>query len=827
MYGACFFLGLSCFTTIAYCSKDHNVKTFREHKIEVQTNGYSVNQFDFHKEVLCIGEEDINVLFNFLIKNTTSVIKSDKNEMMFVSGHKLDLTKQVVVKYTEGESKCLDEALSYNMKAIFNKMANRIVDITSNNEAMHMCINFDLSYECSDNNDSLGWHLDVNCGDIPRHLIFCVLRSSFDKQKTAHSALKIGFVANKVKNYFSTGYVTRDTSCFLTKNCRDEDEILDQILTDKKIQSAASIDNIGGAGYIIDQYYSDARDTSIVHCMEKRGSDEGRLTLTCHCFCYDNSNDLDGFIKTNVIQDQEENTLNEKSHEEIDINDFDDALLCDRAVLLKALQCLLKIADQNGCHDLIDTLKLREVPCDLNKKNVAETLQCAGFNEDCVIRALKEFIASHKGTCELGEDLLSLAMPFCNNKLIELLVNSEVDVNSLDADKNTALYKAVMHGNIGIVNILLNAGAKVESINVLRRSKRMEGIATGFGCTHKNVTAMYMAILCNNIRMIKVLLDHKASPNFHAEHMYTPLQNAVNDASVPIIKLLLQFGADIGEVDTSQDNVVQRTIWYRSKAKFVIALIDGADKDFINVVDRYGFSLLQRAILNGSTELIQILINKGADFKYISQDGDSLMHIALSLQCLGVTGENAFSILKILIDAGSDVNCRNQKGFTPLMLAVSHGCFLLDQKIKRRVISLLVRSGACLNMLDNKQNTALHHIANLSSDNACDIALFLLKHGARSDIKNIDNETAEELSVNTLKEILSNAHVVPPTLKTLTQNRIIKQLSENSKETKLQKLREILITLQVPEILIGEMLRTWTRWIDIIRPLHDCYSTSW
>ncbi|MDP0588381.1 MAG: ankyrin repeat domain-containing protein [Candidatus Endonucleobacter bathymodioli] len=137
----------------------------------------------------------------------------------------------------------------------------------------------------------------------------------------------------------------------------------------------------------------------------------------------------------------------------------------DDCALLDAMECLLDIAITNNDVKLMNILQLSKAPHHLNTGNDATALQCADLNDNYVINFLRDDIVSHTGTYESGEGLLSVAITSSNNKLIELLVESGVNINSPDMHQNTPLHKAVRHGHLDIVKILLASDAEVNCVS--------------------------------------------------------------------------------------------------------------------------------------------------------------------------------------------------------------------------------------------------------------------------------------------------------------------------------------------------------------------------
>ena len=111
-----------------------------------------------------------------------------------------------------------------------------------------------------------------------------------------------------------------------------------------------------------------------------------------------------------------------------------------------------------------------------------------------------------------------------------------------------------------------------------------------------------------------------------------------------------------------------------SKIKDILKDIDNLNE----IKSESGESLLKFIIKNRcSFEVFKILVENGADFKEIDEEGVSLLDEAIK--------KRRVDIVKFLISKGIDPNeTKRKSGFTPLMAAVSYG----DEEITRFLLSL-------------------------------------------------------------------------------------------------------------------------------------------
>jgi ankyrin repeat protein len=238
----------------------------------------------------------------------------------------------------------------------------------------------------------------------------------------------------------------------------------------------------------------------------------------------------------------------------------------------------------------------------------------------------------------------------------------------------TALTFAAREGDLESARQLLDAGADINQ-------------ATEYGWT-----PLLTAVNNRNYRLAMLLLERGADANRANKGGWTPLYLAVDnrnieggDYPVPkpdadhldLIKALLAKGANPNA--KVKDNTLTRTIftmqWFFE---------DGATP-FI------------RASQSSDVALMKVLLEKGADPKAVTANGDSALTASAGIGWVdGVTYERSpaenLEAVRLLLDLGVDPNHANNEGRTPLMGAALKG--------RPDVVRLLVDRGAKLDTRD-------------------------------------------------------------------------------------------------------------------------------
>jgi ankyrin repeat protein len=210
---------------------------------------------------------------------------------------------------------------------------------------------------------------------------------------------------------------------------------------------------------------------------------------------------------------------------------------------------------------------------------------------------------------------------------VEELLASGADVNSwsnLGSHDHTPLMYAVYRGHCEVANILIDAGADVD---------------TAHSTTH---TVLYHALESYQLRteMIQLLVDAGVSMS------YTPLLWAIKNSSsdvVEIVAILIGAGADVNERDEYGVPALSNAVMYRRIQLLDVLLGSGAE---INAVgDLRGRTALGWAVSIKAPNTVKQLIAAGADLEAIDKSGNTPLMIAKS--------NGSEEIVKLLIDAGA------------------------------------------------------------------------------------------------------------------------------------------------------------------------------
>jgi uncharacterized protein len=373
-----------------------------------------------------------------------------------------------------------------------------------------------------------------------------------------------------------------------------------------------------------------------------------------------------------------------------------------------------------------------------------------------VIRMLLDAGADPNAADAGGETALMTAMRSGNIDAVKALLQDGADVKAKDAvTQQTALMWAVRSNFPAAVEILLEYGAEVNArtrtgktpaarppgagggshgAGIVRSGWPQQGFQgeTPGGMTPllyaardgrtdiarmliagkadvqqadvNGITPLLMAITNNHLDTAKFLLEKAAAPNAADWWGRTPLFAAVEirnrdygrnneheidrPAALEVIRMLLDRGA----------NVNARTKEVPPTRRFVLPLGD------LSWVDFTGQTPFLRAALSGDITVMRLLLEKGADPNIATFAGTTALMAAAGVnwmtgQTFTESKEASMEAVQLCLDKGGDVNAKNSMGVTAVIGAANRGA---DD-----ILEFLVKNGARLDVKDKEGRTPL------------------------------------------------------------------------------------------------------------------------
>ena len=204
---------------------------------------------------------------------------------------------------------------------------------------------------------------------------------------------------------------------------------------------------------------------------------------------------------------------------------------------------------------------------------------------------------------------------------------------------------------------------------------------------------MYMAIQCNRVDCVKILLDHPLSSHLISNKKSeddTYLGVAIRYGDLNMIKVLVEHGASIDELDWQGSSPLSLAIVKNFSLITAFLLDHGAN---IHALHKEGQTPLHIAVSFYENDSVSVLLDHGASMEAQDDSGSTPPHVA-------ATGEYTNHV-NLLIDRGADINARNEQGMTPLAIAVCRGYL--------ETVKALLQHSAEVNGQDNRGRSILHH----------------------------------------------------------------------------------------------------------------------
>jgi ankyrin repeat protein len=229
-------------------------------------------------------------------------------------------------------------------------------------------------------------------------------------------------------------------------------------------------------------------------------------------------------------------------------------------------------------------------------------------------------------------------------------------------------------------------------------------------------SGLFYAAIRNNSKCIHVLCLHGADLNLVDSFGLSALHYACIYQCPASVKTLIEMGADVHLKDSlgrtplflcsiNEDPIIHEHIpWDGRKARMCFTLLQAAGAD-VNSVDGEGLTALEHHICV-SADKCRLLLECGAIIDSVYHNENSILHLACDIRVTKVHSV----IVGLLLQNGAQPNACNQDGNTPLHLVLEqYEVVKSSQETNHHVcltVELLLSHGARMNILNKKNTTA-------------------------------------------------------------------------------------------------------------------------
>jgi ankyrin repeat protein len=231
-----------------------------------------------------------------------------------------------------------------------------------------------------------------------------------------------------------------------------------------------------------------------------------------------------------------------------------------------------------------------------------------------------------------------------SKEIVKMIEVGTIEPNEADRTGKTPLLKAAHHGDVQVIEALLDASADISATD---RSGK---------------TALMWAAQSKNVEAVRALMDAGADLKKHDNIGSTALTWAAGFGDAATVKELIASGADI-EVNSGPTGFTP-LIWasgFGDPAAVRVLIDAGANLEVHDALQ--GFTPLMHAVRTGKIENVRLLIEAGADLEARNHKGQTVLLVAADNS--GATEE----VAQLLIEAGADVTAVDDAEFSALDLA--------------------------------------------------------------------------------------------------------------------------------------------------------------
>lgn len=167
---------------------------------------------------------------------------------------------------------------------------------------------------------------------------------------------------------------------------------------------------------------------------------------------------------------------------------------------------------------------------------------------------------------------------------------------------------------------------------------------------------LHLATQVGDTEIVQIILDRGIDINTQNAHGETALHTAIQCGNIDLVKLFLNLGANVNvQTRIRRDNFLQDRSLIGNRKRFELALKKTRGK---------GYTPLHMAASLGKTEIMRLLLHKGADVHACAFYNQTSAHLA--------TQESYRKCLKMLMEYGANINAANRGGKTILYIAVKN-----------------------------------------------------------------------------------------------------------------------------------------------------------
>jgi len=303
-----------------------------------------------------------------------------------------------------------------------------------------------------------------------------------------------------------------------------------------------------------------------------------------------------------------------------------------------------------------------------------------------------------------------------DGKLQKLFTSKGLSIKNKDKNGHTTFDYAATYGNIKLLKYLRKKGIEANNISLINAANGTRKIT-------------------NKLDVYKYLIDEiKINPAVTNRNGSTVLHIiAMKPNHSDIIKYFINKGLDVNHVDNEGNNalILASSGNDLENIKTILPRIKN-----INAVNANGESALTQAVKKSNPEIVNYLLENGADASVVDIKGNNLVFHLMHSYKTNSTRDVFIEKLIMLRKKGLNIEANQKDGSTLFHIAVAKNNIDLLKKISILDINV--------NTINDQGMTALHKASLIVKSD--EILKYLLSIGADKNIKTEFGETAYDLA---------------------------------------------------------------------------------
>lgn len=290
-----------------------------------------------------------------------------------------------------------------------------------------------------------------------------------------------------------------------------------------------------------------------------------------------------------------------------------------------------------------------------------------------------------------GNYLINYTILNNNVKATEILIKNDVKIDIIDMDNRTLLYIPIKFGYNKILEMLVNSNIDNIGISLFE-----------FADSNGNIPLNY-CIQYNNVYALKLILDQTENYNIFNNEGYSPIHLAIINGNIEMCKIIFDkltaFDIDIKAQITGETPI--HIAVSNNNIEITELLMNYNPNINLQDYDNH-YTPLHFSVLNNNLKIAKILLNNNADPNIQNIIGDVSLHLAI---------ENDYmSILDLLLNNSEtkniiNVNIPNLNNDLPL-----HLIFSKDVKIYEEYMEYFIKNSN-LNYQNNNGVSIMHYLS--------------------------------------------------------------------------------------------------------------------